>query len=353
MIENEIFVSVIIPTYNRVDIISRSIDSVLKQSFINFEIIIVDDRSTDNTKDVIKKYMDRDRRIRYICNIGQKGPAGARNSGIKAAKGNYVAFLDSDDEWEDYHLERAIKLMKQTDLNVSFSFWNEKHNINIINLVDSEEIIDKMTEARKCGCIVDCKDYFYTLPSFIQYSIVNLFYCFHINTLVFNIDIISKVGYFEENLFTSEDIDFVLRILDNFNVVIDKNAHFTYYDDTNNSLYSYIDRDNAEIKDLIKNREYVKRLTLDGVNKIEMRKRMKKLIFNSQNFTEKNKCISLIDKRIQNKYYTLAYLNQRTPKAIVFALKLIKSNYNLSCIKFLISVIFNAKECSDYVFDLS
>jgi glycosyltransferase involved in cell wall biosynthesis len=88
-------VSVIIPTYNRKDWITKAIDSVLAQTYRNFEIIVVDDGSTDNTEAILQHYKDK------ICLIrqGNSGGAVARNTGIKAAKGEWIAFLDSDDEW--------------------------------------------------------------------------------------------------------------------------------------------------------------------------------------------------------------------------------------------------------------
>lgn len=76
---------------------------------------------------------------------------------------------------------------------------------------------------------------------------------------------IAKTGIFREGLFTSEDVDFVVRILDQCKVVIDKNPHFTYYDDGNDNLYSYIDRDNINISKVMQDKEIVRRLTFDGV----------------------------------------------------------------------------------------
>ena len=94
----EPLISVIIPTYNRENTITRSIDSVLNQNYENIELIIVDDRSDDNTKDIIEKYTDS--RIKYIYNDTDKHGAGAaRNIGIMAATGELIAFNDSDDEW--------------------------------------------------------------------------------------------------------------------------------------------------------------------------------------------------------------------------------------------------------------
>ncbi|MBW1739125.1 MAG: glycosyltransferase [Deltaproteobacteria bacterium] len=88
-------VSVIIPTYNRASCVTEAIDSVLAQTFTDYEIIVVDDGSTDNTREILEPYEDR---IRYIYQQNS-GVSGARNAGILAANGDWVAFLDSDDEY--------------------------------------------------------------------------------------------------------------------------------------------------------------------------------------------------------------------------------------------------------------
>ena len=101
-------VSVVIPTYNRAPLIGRSIKSVLNQTYQDFEIIIVDDASTDNTKEVVSNFNDE--RIRYIQHEENKGEAAARNTGIKATRCDYIAPQDSDDEWIPEKLSTQIEL---------------------------------------------------------------------------------------------------------------------------------------------------------------------------------------------------------------------------------------------------
>ena len=96
-------ISVIIPSYNRADLIHISLDSAINQSYENIEIIFIDDGSIDNTEAVVKAI--KDRRIRYIRHLINKGGATARNTGIEAATGEYIAFLDSDDAWVSNKLE--------------------------------------------------------------------------------------------------------------------------------------------------------------------------------------------------------------------------------------------------------
>lgn len=104
-ISNKPTVSVVIPTYNRAKYVTETIDSVLSQSYTDYEIIVVDDGSTDNTREALAPYMDR---IRYI-HQQNSGVSAARNRGIKAARGKWIAFLDSDDIWLPEKLAVQIK----------------------------------------------------------------------------------------------------------------------------------------------------------------------------------------------------------------------------------------------------
>ena len=94
---NKPLVSVILPTYNRARLVSRSINSVLKQTYNNFELIIIDDGSTDNTKQIINSFNDN--RIVYLKHNHNKHASAARNTGIAKSKGELIAFLDDDDQW--------------------------------------------------------------------------------------------------------------------------------------------------------------------------------------------------------------------------------------------------------------
>lgn len=103
-------VSVILPSYNRANTIARAIKSVVNQTYTNYELIIVDDGSTDNTEEVVKSLKNEN--IIYIKHPHNKGAAGARNTGLKIAKGEYIAFQDSDDEWMSHKLKKQINIMK-------------------------------------------------------------------------------------------------------------------------------------------------------------------------------------------------------------------------------------------------
>jgi glycosyltransferase involved in cell wall biosynthesis len=109
-------VSVVIPTYNRAELLKSAINSVLSQTYQDFEIVIVDDASRDNTAEVIKSFNDQ--RIKYIRHETNKGEAGARNTGVMNSDGEYIAFLDDDDEWLPEKLEKQIRIFENNPVEV-------------------------------------------------------------------------------------------------------------------------------------------------------------------------------------------------------------------------------------------
>jgi glycosyltransferase involved in cell wall biosynthesis len=116
MAKHDSLVSIIMPTYNRAAIISNSIRSVLQQSHQNFELIIVDDCSSDNTEEVVKKI--KDSRIKYIRHPRNLGAASARNTAIENSTGQYIAFLDSDDAWLPEKLVNQLKCFEESDAEI-------------------------------------------------------------------------------------------------------------------------------------------------------------------------------------------------------------------------------------------
>ncbi len=102
-------VSIVIPTYNRETFITKALDSVMAQTYQHFEVVVIDDGSTDNTRDVVQAYGEK---VHYFYQRN-KGIAGARNAGIKKSCGSYIAFLDSDDYWRPEKLERQMALFHE------------------------------------------------------------------------------------------------------------------------------------------------------------------------------------------------------------------------------------------------
>ncbi len=113
-------VSIVVPVFNAQKCIADTIMSVLAQTYEEFELLLVDDASTDNSREIIEEYAGRDPRVKLLGNTEKKSAAGARNTGIKAAAGRYIAFIDADDLWLVDKLEKQVRFMKER--GVAFSF---------------------------------------------------------------------------------------------------------------------------------------------------------------------------------------------------------------------------------------
>lgn len=117
-------VSIIMPSYNTEKYISESIASVQKQSYADWELIIVDDCSTDNTDEIVKPFLS-DKRIKYIKNETNSGAAVSRNRALREAKGKWIAFLDSDDLWMPDKLQKQVAFMQDNDYHFSYTNYIE------------------------------------------------------------------------------------------------------------------------------------------------------------------------------------------------------------------------------------
>ncbi|WP_293891757.1 glycosyltransferase family 2 protein [Flavobacterium sp.] len=116
-------VSIITPTYNSEKFISATIQSVQKQTYSNWELIIIDDFSTDKTVEIINNEIKSDARIKLYSLTKNEGTGVARNHGVDKSKGSYISFLDSDDLWKPNKLERQLNFMKENNLLFTFSFY--------------------------------------------------------------------------------------------------------------------------------------------------------------------------------------------------------------------------------------
>ena len=148
-----IFFSIILPTYNRASFLENAIKSVLSQTYTFWELIIVDDGSTDNTSEIVKFYQEKDSRICYIYQENAERSA-ARNSGIKLSVGDFITFMDSDGYFKNNHLLRIYQGIKNNEFkigvytfDIGFTYNNDKlkdyirFSKEFINPVDSNELI--------------------------------------------------------------------------------------------------------------------------------------------------------------------------------------------------------------------
>lgn len=118
-------VSIITPSWNCAQFICDTINSVRAQTYQNWEMIIVDDGSTDNTTEVVRPYVDTDSRIHFYLNDVNSGAAISRNNALKKARGRWIAFLDSDDYWEPTKLEKQIRFMENNGYKFSYTNYSE------------------------------------------------------------------------------------------------------------------------------------------------------------------------------------------------------------------------------------
>jgi len=138
-------VSVIIPTYNRADLLPKAIRSVIYQEQQNLEIIVVDDGSSDHTQSVVKQLQKKNSNLLYYQNERSRGPSGTRNTGIEKASGDILSFLDSDDIWLKNHLKNGLRILNEyPEIDVLFGNFNvvDLHSGNLLyNFFDKKEIL--------------------------------------------------------------------------------------------------------------------------------------------------------------------------------------------------------------------
>jgi len=141
-------VSVIIPTYNRAHILARAIDSVLQQTFKDFVLIVVDDGSSDNTEELMKRYLD-DSRVKYHRLEQNAGVSNARNTGADLAETEWIAFHDSDDEWHCDKLEKQMNYLESNpDCGMVYSAYAYyKEGMEGYIKIPRENILGDVTDA--------------------------------------------------------------------------------------------------------------------------------------------------------------------------------------------------------------
>lgn len=183
-------VSIILPTFNRAHLIGKAIDSILSQTYGDFELIVIDDGSTDNTKEVVSSISDS--RVVFVQHSENRGGGAARNTGIGCARGEYIAFQDSDDEWYPDKLSRQVEAMDGAppEVGVVFTgFWLVQDG--------RRTYVPYPRISRKSGNIHSelLKENFVTTPSMLARK-----------------QALSKSGLFDERLPRLQDWEFVLRL---------------------------------------------------------------------------------------------------------------------------------------------
>lgn len=185
--------TIIIPTYNYGHYITYSLESVLKQTYTNWECLIIDNASTDSTEQICKNYLI-DNRFIYYKLLQNKGPAIARNYALKKATGTYILFLDADDLIEINKLKRASIIINKYNSDfifTNYSLFDDNNNDNI-------QLFKQQFSKGIINCI--------TIQHKLIYSNI-----FAISCIISNISILKQINYFDESLSYNEDWDLWLR----------------------------------------------------------------------------------------------------------------------------------------------
>ena len=187
------FFSVIIPSFDRRDFLEKAVSSVLVQTCRDLELIVVDDGSTDGTKELMASFVDD--RLKYI-HQANRGVSSARNKGLAVARGSFMAFLDSDDHWTAEKLQRAVDYIQDyPDIKIFHTeeVWYRKGRL----------LAQKEKHAKPSGRV-----YRKALP----------LCCISISTAVIEKSVLDAAGYFDESMEACEDYDLWLRVTSRYDV---------------------------------------------------------------------------------------------------------------------------------------
>jgi glycosyltransferase involved in cell wall biosynthesis len=218
-------VSIIIPTYCRAHIISETLESVIAQTYTNWECIVVDDGSNDHTVEVVGDYLKKDSRFKYYVRPVEriKGASTCRNIGLENAVGEFIQFLDSDDLISSNKLAEQIKLLKDCPENVIATCkWGRfKSNINDSTIFENLKTYDN----------------FQDMLCFLDALAVSKGY-FPPNSYLIKTSIIKKVGLWNEHLSINDDGEFMMRIISNTDKIYFASNAIAYYRWTESSNLS-------------------------------------------------------------------------------------------------------------------
>ncbi|QTY28145.1 glycosyltransferase family 2 protein [Flavobacterium sp. CS20] len=224
-------VSVIIPTYNRAHLIGETLDSVLAQTYQNWECIIVDDGSTDNTDEVVGAYVKKDQRFKYFHRPDEHLPGGngARNYGFKMSQGEYVNWLDSDDLFSENKIEEQLKLIKGKSYAVSTCKWGRFEHKNDFKL-------------KELYIFKNYKPAHLLLKDFGIKGNYFLSFCYLMTK-----DIILQCGLWNEHLKINQDGEFFCRVIINSkHIFFSKNSYGLYRFESNQNTSNFSDKVKAK-----------------------------------------------------------------------------------------------------------
>ncbi len=214
-------VSIVLPTYNRAPFLPQAIGSVQSQSFTDWELVIVDDGSTDGSLELIRSLVRSDDRLRLVNNARSRGPAGARNAGILAAQAQMIAFIDSDDTWEHAKLAAFVEAMSSDEAVVLVGSDYRIAGADDPALTMKKFVMGTMlpwwssyapaTPVIPCNAIAD--DFSAIARSDLAVSLtIAGFLWIHTSSAMVRRDALVRAGLFDERLQRTEDIDLWLKL---------------------------------------------------------------------------------------------------------------------------------------------
>lgn len=214
---NNVLISIIIPTYNRAHLLGETLDSVLAQTYINWECIVVDDGSTDATHKLMKSYCENDSRFQYHQrpNDRPKGSNVCRNYGFELSKGEYIKWLDSDDLLSSDIILSQVMILNKYSKNKS-TVLTAKWNYFEDSIVDIKPKIKEINKNYETG-----------FDLLFDFGIYNTFLPPHVYLMHKNI--IIKSGLWNEHLLINQDGEFFTRILLNANKIVHTETGMVYY----------------------------------------------------------------------------------------------------------------------------
>jgi glycosyltransferase involved in cell wall biosynthesis len=257
------FFSVIIPLYNKQNYVENALKSIINQTFTDYEIIIVNDCSTDESVSKIVPYLSD--KIKLIQHEKNKGLSATRNTGIKIAKADYVTYLDADDLWKSTFLETIFRLIQNfPEAKIFGTNYEEVYGETILNPQNNSDLLPNNFEGIINFFKMNTKQGIYNHGSV----------CFHKS-------VFEKVGFYDENITFSEDIDFNIRANSKFKLAYCNTIGMQYTMQSENqlttskisdkaipdfNLYDKLASDNKNIKKYIDFERYVlaKKLKLEG-----------------------------------------------------------------------------------------
>jgi len=223
-------ISVIMPAFNAEKYIDLSIKSMVDQTYINWELIIIDDGSSDNTANIIQKWANQDNRISLIQQKNSGKPSIARNNGIDITKGKYISFLDADDT---YHKDRLLLAVEALESNndIVLCFCDYSMTDNLGHCIDSGHLKTRNFKVRSSEFLKPLNNGYLCNKSFIRFMATEMT-VIHTNTITFRKNLLSNEPFaFNENMTIGEDLDLWFRLINNQNsfyipnVLADYNIH--------------------------------------------------------------------------------------------------------------------------------